>query len=131
MSGDTLFQGDFFLSRRNHILTPCPNSHAFKILHHLHRPPIGPRQSREYCRFRPASRYSRNARHSLQSFSGSPAATTHHMDCSLGNDIVDNHRVFLPLPPKSGIELLIELQRPGQSKPDKRWPPAGSIHVRQ
>lgn len=33
-------------------------------------------------------------------------------------NVVDDHRVFLSLPPKSCIQLLVQFQRPGQSKPD-------------
>ena len=34
------------------------------------------------------------------------------------DNVVDDHRVFLPLPPESCIQLLVQLQRPGKSEPD-------------
>ena len=35
-----------------------------------------------------------------------------------GDDVMDHHGVFLSLSPQSGIQLLVQFQRPRQAKPD-------------
>lgn len=39
--------------------------------------------------------------------------------CASGDDVVDDHRAYaLSLPPETGVELLVQLQRPSQPVPD-------------